>query len=345
MSAGLKDVLIRYLQNENPGDKAELKQYIDFGKFQSFKKRVVRNFNQQKADSVKPLEYNNKSFKDAYANPESRDLISNIIRDLPMGYKSESPPPTTVITENEDVTGSGSSNDPYLQTARVPKYLEKNVNKQIAKQQRRMAMQQAQQSGQGQPSPAKQLQPIQKAPMSGKGPATVTPVAQPATQSQPAQIPVQPQPAQIPVQPQQPQVAAKIQGPIQPQQGQVQSVQQVQMPVFQQPSIPANAQSIAQALDSNMQAVAKAQQMQLQQAQQLLQLQQQHSELQNQVHGQIVQPVSIVTQPVAAQPVVPTQVIQMQWPSINNDTELPANTIPAPISNAMPTTATNGATS
>ena len=138
MSAGLKEVLIRYLQNENPSDKAELKQYIDFGKFQSFKKRVVRNFNQQKGENVEALQYNNKSFREAYAKPDSRDLISSIIRDLPMGYKSESPPPTT-LRRNADitgvhVTGSSSSSDPYLQAARVPKHPEKNVNKQITKQ-------------------------------------------------------------------------------------------------------------------------------------------------------------------------------------------------------------------
>ena len=142
MSAGLKEVLIRYLQNENPSDKAELKQYIDFGKFQSFKKRVVRNFNQQKGENMEALQYNNKSFREAYAKPDSRDLISSIIRDLPMGYKSESPPPTT--SRNADITGvhmtgsssssSSSSSDPYLQAARVPKHPEKNVNKQIAKQ-------------------------------------------------------------------------------------------------------------------------------------------------------------------------------------------------------------------
>ena len=137
MSAGLKEVLIRYLENENPSDKAELKQYIDFGKFQSFKKRVVRNFNQQKGENVEALQYNNKSFREAYAKPDSRDLISSIIRDLPMGYKSESPPPTTLLNADitgVHVTGSGSSSDPYLQAARVPKHPEKNVNKQIAKQ-------------------------------------------------------------------------------------------------------------------------------------------------------------------------------------------------------------------
>lgn len=341
MSAGLKDVLIRYLQNDNPGDKTELKQYIDFGKFQSFKKRVVRNFNQQKGENMKALEYNNKSFKEAYANPESRDLISNIIRDLPMGYKSESPPPSSAMTEDgADVTGSGSSGDPYLQTARVPKYLEKNVNKQIARRQKRMAMEEAQQADKGQSGSAKQLQPIQKAPVSGKGSATVTPVAQPATQSQPAQIPVQPQPAQIPVQPQPAQI------PVQPQatakQGPVQPAQQLQMQQGQ-------TQSIAQQqADAQIQAVAKAQQMQLQQAQQLLQLQQQHNEQQQaQGQGQIVQPVPVTAQPMTAQ-VKTDQRQPMNSASAADatsdvgtkrkaDNELGSDAAPAPISNAMPT--------
>lgn len=268
MSAGLKDVLIRYLQNDNPSDKSELKQYIDFGKFQSFKKRVVRNFNQQKGENVRTLEYNNKSFKEAYANPDSRELITNIIRDLPMGYKSESPPPTTDIGDNDEVTGNGSSGDPYLHTARVPKYLEKNVNKQIAKQQRRMAMQQAQ--GASTPS-ADQLQPIQTAPVSGQGPETVTPVAQTATQSQPAQIPVD---SDV----QAPQTKASkesaVQGPVQP----GQQIQQGAAPkaprgrAAQKAALKANQNAQNQA-DAQIQAVAKAQQMQLQQAQQLLQLQ------------------------------------------------------------------------
>ena len=75
MSAGLKEVLIRYLENENPSDKAELKQYIDFGKFQSFKKRVVRNFNQQKGENVEALQYNNKSFREACGYKFLVDLI------------------------------------------------------------------------------------------------------------------------------------------------------------------------------------------------------------------------------------------------------------------------------
>lgn len=280
MSAGLKEVLIKYLQNDNPGDKAGLKQYIDFGKFQSFKKRVVRNFNQQKGDNIKALEYNNKSFKDAYANPESRDLIANIIRDLPMGYKSESPPPTTAVADNDedDVTGSGSSSDPYLQTARVPKYLEKNVNKQLAKQQRRAAMQQTQGASTASADKDK-LQPIQTAPVSAQGPATVAPVAQTATQSQPAQIPVDSD-----VQP--PQTMANqsqesaIQGPVQPGQ-QIQQGAAPKAPKGKAAQKAAskvqgnhNAQAVAQAqADAQIQAVAKAQQMQLQQAQQLLQLQ------------------------------------------------------------------------